>query len=84
MDFHTVVGYLSGLYFIKPNMEPSSLLRTASLVHVVDAILCRLIAGQGGRNKNIWSAAGLILGIWALGTLLLLPGKKKELKQEPG
>jgi hypothetical protein len=78
MDFPRIVGYLSGLYFVKPEMEPSSLLRTAFLVHIVDALLCWLIAGQTGRNKNIWPIAGLVLGIWALGFLLLLPGKKKE------
>ena len=83
MDFTTFVGYLSGLYFVKPEMTPSSLFRTASLVHVVDALLCWLIAGQSGRNKNLWAAAGLLLGVWALGALLLLPGKNKESKEEP-
>lgn len=76
MDFHTILGYLSGLYFIKPDMEASSLLRTASLVHAIDAFLSRLIAAQSGRNKNLWTAVGFILGIWALATLLLLPSKK--------
>ena len=83
MDFTTFVGYLSGLYFVKPEITPSSLFRTASLVHVVDALLCWLIAGQSGRNKNLWAAAGLLLGVWALGPLLLLPGKNKESKEEP-
>jgi len=81
MDFPTFVGYLSGLYLVNPGMTPSSLFRTASLVHVVDAFLCRLIAGQSGRNKNLWAAAGLILGAWALGFLLLLPGKNREGKE---
>lgn len=84
MDFHTIVGYVSGLYFIKPDLEPSSLLRTASLVHAVDAFLSRLIAAQSGRNKNAWTAAGFILGIWALGVLLLLPGKKKSPNENSG
>ena len=83
MDFTTFVGYLSGLYFVKPEITPSSLFRTASLVHVVDALLCWLIAGQSGRNKNLWAAAGLLLGVWALGALLLLHGKNKESKEEP-
>jgi hypothetical protein len=82
MDFPTFVGYLSGLYLVNPEMTPSSLFRTASLVHLVDALLCRLIAGQSGRNKNIWAAAGLLLGAWALGFLLLLPGKKRVEKEE--
>ena len=78
MDFHTILGYLSGLYFIRADMDASTLLRTASLVHLLDAILCGLIAGQNGRNKKIWTAAGFFLGIWALATLFLLPGKKRN------
>ncbi|MGH7775391.1 MAG: hypothetical protein ACREQA_24460 [Candidatus Binatia bacterium] len=78
MDFYSILGYLSGLYFIKPDLEPTTLLRTASLVHILDAVLCRLVAAHSGRNKTIWTVAGLILGIWALGTLFLLPNKKRE------
>lgn len=81
MDFYTLLGYLSGLYLIKPDLEPSTLLRTASLVHIVDAVLCWLIAASTGRNKKIWTAAGLFLGMWALGGLFLLPDKRHERKE---
>jgi hypothetical protein len=40
--------------------------------------LCRVIAGHSGRRKNLWMIAGLCLGIWALGTLFLLPIKTRE------
>jgi len=76
MDFYTILGYLSGLYLIKPDMEPSILLRTALVIHILDACLCRLIAANSNRNKNVWTLAGLVLGIWALGTLCLLPAKR--------
>ncbi len=76
MDFYHVLGYLTGLLFIKPEMEPTTLLRTAALVHLFDAILCRIIAGQSGRGKTPWTIAGLFFGIWALGILFLLPAKK--------
>jgi hypothetical protein len=59
-------------------METATLFRTAALVHVLDAILCRVIAGHSGRRKNLWTAAGLLLGIWALGTLFFLPAKVRE------
>ena len=78
MDFHIILGYLSGLYFIKADLDASTLLRTASLVHILDAILCGLIAGQSGRNRKIWSAASLVLGIWALAALFLLADKKRS------
>lgn len=79
MDFYTILGYLSGLYFIQPDLDPATLLRTVALVHIIDAALCRLIATQGGRDKKIWTLAGLFMGIWALGILFMLPGKEKKL-----
>ena len=78
VDFYHFVGYLSGLLIIKPDMEPTSLFRTAALIHFLDAILCRVVAGHSGRGKNLWMIAGLFLGIWALGTLFLLPIKERE------
>jgi hypothetical protein len=78
LSFYTILGYFSGLYFIKPDLDPATLLRTTALVHLLDAILCGLIAAQSGRNKKIWTAAGLLLGIWALATLFFLPGKKNN------
>jgi len=76
VDFYHLFGYLSGLLFIKSDVEPVILLRTAALVHILDAILCRVIAGHSGRQKLPWTVAGLFFGIWALGTLFLLPAKK--------
>jgi hypothetical protein len=78
VDFYHIFGYLTGLLFIKPDMDPTSLVRTAGFVHFLDAILCRVIAGHSGRGKNLWMIAGLLLGIWALGTLFLLPVKARE------
>jgi hypothetical protein len=76
VDFYHLFGYFSGLLFIKSEMEPATLVRTAALVHFLDAILCRVIAGQSGRQKFLWTVAGLLFGIWALGTFFLLPAKK--------
>jgi hypothetical protein len=77
MDFSQLIGYFSGLLFIKPEMDPDSIWRTAALVHLLDAILCWVIANYSGRNKTIWTIAGAVCGIWALGTLFLLPDKKR-------
>lgn len=76
MDFYSTLGYLSGLYFIRPDMEPAVLLRTAALIHMLDALLCFLIASHRGRSKTSWAVAGLLLGIWALAALFLLSEKK--------
>jgi hypothetical protein len=78
VDFHHLFGYLSGLLLVRPEMESTTLFRTAALVHLVDAILCRVIASHSGRRKNLWTVAGLALGIWALGALFVLPAKLRE------
>jgi hypothetical protein len=76
VDFYQLLGYFTGLIFVKPEIEPPTLLRTAALVHLLDAILCGVIANHGGRSRILWTLAGALFGIWALGTLFLLPGKK--------
>ena len=78
MSFHTVLGYFSGLYFIKPDLDAAALWRTTVVVHFLDALLCALIAGQSGRRKKIWAAAGLLFGIWGIATLFALPAKKNN------
>ena len=76
MDYYHLLGYLTGLLLIKPDMEPTTLVRTSALVHLLDGILCGVIAGHSGRAKAPWAAAGLICGIWALAILFVLPEKK--------
>jgi hypothetical protein len=78
VDFYRLVGYFSGLLFIKPDMDPTSIWRTAALVHLLDAILCWVIANYSGRSKTLWTIAGALCGIWALGALFLLPEKKPD------
>ena len=76
MDFYRVLGYFSGLLIVRPDMEQSSLIPTAALVHLLDAILCAVIANHSRRNVIGWTLGGLVAGIWALGVLFLLPEKK--------
>lgn len=72
MDFQTVLGYVSLLYFIRSDLEIPTLLSTALLLHATDALFCYLIAAQKQRNRALWTLAGFLLGIWALGSLFLL------------
>ncbi len=72
IDLVSAIGYLSGIYFIQPNLDPATLIRTVSVIHILDALLCYVIATQGGRNRTIWTLAGLVLGVWAVGTLFLV------------
>lgn len=76
MDFYHLLGYFTGLLIIRPDMDPESLWPTTALVHLIDAILCGVIANHSRRNLIAWSVGGLFFGIWALGMLFLLPAKK--------
>lgn len=78
VDFYQLLGYFSGLFFIKSEMDPTTLWRTIALVHLLDAILCGVIAKYSGRNKTLWTLAGALCGIWALAAIFLLPAKKPE------
>jgi hypothetical protein len=75
VDFYQLLGYFSGLFFIKSEMDPTTLWRTAALVHLLDAILSGVIANHSGRSKTLWTIAGAICGIWALAAVFLLPVK---------
>ncbi|MSP37848.1 MAG: hypothetical protein EXR70_05100 [Deltaproteobacteria bacterium] len=78
MDFYQLIGYFSGLIIVRPDIEPALLLPTVALVHILDAVLCAVIANHSRRNMLGWTAAGLLCGIWALGALFLLPAKKDQ------
>lgn len=76
MSWVTALGYFTGLHLINPSMDGATLLRTAILVHTCDAIMCRLLAHNSGRRKNVWTGCGFLFGIWALTILMLLPSRK--------
>ena len=70
-----MLGYFSGLYLVRTDIPPMVLVRTLCVVHVLDAILCRHIAARIGRNQRLWSLAGLLLGMWAVASLVILSYK---------
>jgi hypothetical protein len=76
VSWDVVLGYVTGLRLISPEITTATLLRTTIIVHIVDAILCRLFAHNNGYPKNLWTTLGLIFGIWAVAVLLLLPKRE--------
>ena len=78
MDFYQLLGYFTGILVVRPDIAPSSLLPTVMLVHLLDAILCGIIANHSRRSLIGWTLGGLIGGVWALGVLFLLPVKKER------
>lgn len=74
MAGHTVIAWLSlvGL-FMPAGADPATILRTVLLVHVIDAIMCRLFASNNGYPRGLWTLLGFTGGIWAVAVLILLP-----------
>lgn len=69
----TILGYWSGLILLAPDMDGATLLRTVLLVHTCDAVICGILASNGGRPVLRWTAIGFVAGIWALMALMVLP-----------
>ncbi len=78
MSFEVFVGYFTGLRVLGGNLPLPTLLGTALIVHLLDGIMCRLFAHNNGHPKNLWTVLGLVFGIWAMATLVLLPKKPRE------
>lgn len=71
-----VLGTLSGLRFVAPDLEPSVTVATALAMHVTYAVICRVFAAQHGRNGTRWGAAGLVGGVLTLVALLGVIGRQ--------
>jgi hypothetical protein len=69
----TFLAYWSGLAFVGPELGVRELVGTMLVLHVCDAIMCRLFARNNGYPRNLWTALGLVCGIWAVAVLILLP-----------
>lgn len=76
MTLATFLGYWSGLAFVRPEMTLRALIGTTIVLHICDAIMCRLFARNNGYPKNVWTALGLVGGIWAVAVLILLPRRE--------
>jgi hypothetical protein len=80
-ELNTFLGYLSGLKFLRSEIPLSTLVGTMFLVNVCDAIMCRLFAHNNGYPKNLWTAIGLVFGIWGVAALIVMP--KREQRSGP-
>lgn len=73
MSWDVALAYLTGFRWIAPHLDAATLLRTVLVVHIGDAVLCRLFAHNNGYSKNLWTLLGFVFGLWAVALLLLLP-----------
>ena len=73
MTLPTLLSYWSGLAFVRPELGFPELVGTMFVLHICDAVMCRLFARNNGYPRNAWTLIGFVGGIWAVAILILLP-----------
>ncbi|MGD9764559.1 MAG: hypothetical protein AB7V27_12665 [Candidatus Binatia bacterium] len=81
MTWDVLLAYATGLRWINPALDGATLVRTVLVLHICDALLCRLFAHNNGYAKNVWTVLGFIFGLWAVAVLLLLPKRTRSAAQ---
>jgi hypothetical protein len=76
VSWDVILGYFTGLRCLSPHIEPCVLVRTVLVVHICDAIMCRVFAHNNGHSKNLWTVLGFVFGIWAVALLIVLPPRR--------
>jgi hypothetical protein len=82
MSLEVVLGYITGLKLLNPDIGWPTLLHTAIVIHILDGIMCRLFAHNNGYPRTLWTILGLFFGIWAVATFILLPKRAVSCQQE--
>ncbi len=67
-----IIGVLTGLGFIAPEIGPESTIATGLCILLTCAIITRVLAAQRNRRSLPWFAAGLFTGFIGVTLLLLL------------
>jgi hypothetical protein len=80
-ELNTFLGVLSGLRLLHAEIPLPTLVATMIVVNICDAVMCRLFAHNNGYPKNLWTAIGLVFGIWGVAALIVMP--KREKRTEP-
>lgn len=68
----SVLGTISGLRFVSPDLPPDVTVATAVAMHITYAIVCRIFAAQRGRTPGVWLGLGFATGVFAVAALLVL------------
>lgn len=66
------LGTVSGVRFVAPHLAPEVMAATSVGMLITYAVICRVFAIQGGRERNPWTIAGLLGGLFATAALLVL------------
>lgn len=76
VTFACILGTLSGLRFVAPELDAPVTIATSVAMHVTYAGICRFFAAQQGRSGTAWGVAGLFGGTVTLVALLVLIGRQ--------
>ena len=77
MAWPTVISWFTLLaLFLPAGADPSMIVRTVLLVHIIDAVMCRLFASNNGYPRGLWTVFGFTFGIWAVAVLIVLPKRR--------
>lgn len=66
-----LLGTLSGLRFVAPELPAEMTIVTAVAMHITHAMICRIFAVQSGRDGRTWTVAGMLVGVVATTVLLV-------------
>ena len=77
-ELNTFLGVLSGLRLLRAEIPLPTLVATMIVVNICDAVMCRLFAHNNGYPKNLWTAIGLVFGIWGMAALIVMPKREKH------
>ncbi|MGH7814592.1 MAG: hypothetical protein ACREQI_11410 [Candidatus Binataceae bacterium] len=68
----TILSIASGLALTCYHGPPATVIGTALMIDAALAPLTAVIAARRGRSVIPWTIAGLILGAWALGAIMIM------------
>ncbi len=74
-----ILGTLSGLRFVAPDLRADVVIVTAIAMHITHAVICRYLASQSGRDGMRWALYAMLGGVITTSVLLLI----KEFDPEP-
>ena len=77
-ELNTFLGVLSGLRLLRAEIPLPTLVATMIVVNICDAVMCRMFAHNNGYPKNLWTAIGLVFGIWGMAALIVMPKREKR------
>lgn len=71
MTLSLFLSYFSGLHWIAPELDGSTLWRTVLLIHFCDAGVCLVVARNHNYDTRRWAVLGFLFGVWTITVLLI-------------